>query len=262
MQNAKINDKATEQERSRVSKAVDRVEQNISWILVGFGALLIANSAGWVQLPAIQFSTYQKLMGVVFGVFLIITIPINSKILDKVMSLPTNFIIVADITDRIMVRSYAIHPDLEERISLEGKAHSFTSGGSTFHIVREFNPAELHGEGVWMGEVSDVELMAKMDNIEANRGRLRTWAKIGQQLYSKIPVIASNIEDDYSREMADVDLEKQVNHPEVVENAIYEEIEELAQSMELPGEKDTEEVVEENLDEAHDEGRPEGGEEE
>jgi hypothetical protein len=107
---------------------------------------------------------------------------------------------------------------------------------------------QLYVECAWPGELNDVEVMTERKAIEANRGQLRSWARIGESLYAKLPAIAQAVESAYWRHMADDTLDRTTNHPEEVQSNVVEEVEDLTQSVELPDKPSTEDLAEQKAE--------------
>lgn len=166
------------------------------------------------------------------------------------------------------IKHYYVSEDLwEDKIVEDGQV--YTKPENDKRYVRHFDfdeeDEQIRVEGPWMGESDDVDLMTRKSEIAANRGRLRTWAQIGQGLYSKLPSITGAIESAYWTHMSDDTLERKAKHPHVVQSEVTQDVERLVESIEIPdkgeGEADAEEMMEEAVEEEVGEiPEPDGGE--
>ncbi|QPV64507.1 hypothetical protein I7X12_07815 [Halosimplex litoreum] len=144
---------------------------------------------------------------------------------------------------------YKVAPDIwAEREIVEGKPYRSNFGHWTARFV-EFEDGKLYVSGTWAGELTDVELASDRRKIEALRGEIRDWAVVGQNLYSKMVILAQGIESAYWRAMVNEDLEENTLHPEVIRASVVDELDVFVESIEKPGDKqDAQEVVDRVLE--------------
>jgi hypothetical protein len=105
-------------------------------------------------------------------------------------------------------------------------------------------------KGLWAGEISDIELIADRFKIESLRGKFRTWAVIGQNLYFKLPTIAQAIESEYWQAMTNEDLDDSTLHPDIVRTGIVDEIDIFVDSVETPEVDEVDEMIDEITEDA------------
>ena len=131
---------------------------------------------------------------------------------------------------------YKVAPEIwAERKIIEGKPYHSEFGHWTARFV-EFKDGKLYVSGTWAGECTDVELASDRRKIEALRGEIRDWAVVGQNLYSKMVILAQGIESAYWRAMVNEDLEENTLHPEVIRASVVDELDTFVESIEKPGE--------------------------
>lgn len=213
--------------------------------------VLIVGVTGQIDLPAwvVPVSTG----------YLFVSIPgyfAAAKIVDWLYS--PNWVPVQEIdAERMIARPYAIPPDMWREKTMESGEPFQLRDGSWVVRRLEYDPdTGLTATGADLGELNDVELMTWNKAVQANRGKLRTWARIGQGLYSKLPAIAQAIESAYWRQQADDTLDRTATHPEVVQSNVVEDIEAMTDSIELP-DQSAEEMLEDAAEDAVGEEIPE-----
>lgn len=227
-------------------------------IIIGVLTMLFAFAliAGFVSLPTIVWGETELVVvlssvaALTIGSWFIV-IPMLS-----LHSTPFELLIKVNSTHDSILNAWVMHPVRMAKVSVtEGRAYSDTIRGIPVYFVREYDPDTREAEGTWRGESTDVEIETKKQEIEANRGRLRRWARIGMQLHSKLPSIAQSIESSYWKSMSDDDLARQAKHPDVMQSEVIEDVELLVDSMEKPGERDdseskpdAEEMLEEGVE--------------
>ncbi|WP_367176130.1 hypothetical protein [Haloarcula rubripromontorii] len=144
---------------------------------------------------------------------------------------------------------------------VDGQPYPAESGAADY-FVRELDwdaeNEKLQITGVWMGEMSDVEVMSKKEAIRANRGQLRHWARIGQGLYAKIPSLIQAIESGYWQYLSDETMDATTSEPEVVRSQVTADVEELVESIEPPEPPQVEEDYD-DLEDADIDDEPENG---
>lgn len=98
------------------------------------------------------------------------------------------------------------------------------------------NDGQLEVLAPWEGELNDVEVKSYKEAIEANRGKNREWAEIGQTLYASHKQVVSNIKSEMVRKYADDSME--ALHGEdiksIVQDSSIERASKLADSIETP----------------------------
>lgn len=155
---------------------------------------------------------------------------------------------VDSLKDPIVAHYYVSPETWENRETLEGHAYSDESGNKYVRSV-ELTDDGIAITGPHRGEKNDVEIETFERAVKANRGTLRQWASIGQNLYSALPSMVQSIESAYWRVMSDDSLQNTAMHPDVVQSQVVEEVEELTDSIETPDEKDLEELIDQQVQE-------------
>ena len=167
----------------------------------------------------------------------------------KLSSTPFEILIRLNSTHDSILDAWVMHPVRLAKVSVtEGRAATASIRGVPVYFVREYNPKTREAKGTWRGEMNDIELETHVEAMKQNRGKLRRWAQIGQQLYAKFPAIATAVETAYWRAMSDDSIKRKARHPEVIESEVYDSVEMLIDSIELPGEGEPD--AEEMFDEA------------
>lgn len=220
--------------------------------------------SGFLDLPTIQVSQETKVALVAMAGGGFFMSPAVVWLVKKVWQPNWEFVAEVDATEKQILDLWMMTPSTVSDIEMvEGNAYSTRTSGGLCHIVRDFNPDELTAIGCWMGEKNDVEIMTAREEMKANRGRLRQWAQIGQNLHSKLPSIAQAVESAYWQAMSSDTLDRTANHPDVVRSEVVADVEKLVESIEIPGENnegepDAEEMMEDAV-EAEAGKIPEGG---
>ncbi|MGB9932591.1 hypothetical protein [Haloarcula amylolytica] len=150
-----------------------------------------------------------------------------------------------------IIDGWIMHPVRMAKVSVDvGQVYKESVLGVTVYFVRDYDPSDRIAKGTWRGEMNDVELETHVQAMEQNRGQLRQWAMIGQQLYAKLPGIAQSIENRYWNDMTKHELEKEaIKHPDIVTSEVTKSVEMLVDSIETPDEADSEEMMEEEVKE-------------
>lgn len=157
---------------------------------------------------------------------------------------------------------------------VDGQPYAAESGAADYFVRKldwDAEEEQLRVWGVWMGEMTDVEIMTKKEAIRANRGQLRHWARIGQGLYAKLPSITQAVEAAYWRYMSDETMDATTTEPGIVRGEVTADVEELVDSIETPEPPSVEDMADEEMDvdtgdlpdpEEMDGGNPAGGDSE
>ena len=151
-----------------------------------------------------------------------------------------------------LVRHFYVAPAAwDEKTVEDGEVYQDESGN---YYVRSFEQTSdgLVVTGPHRGKMNDVELETWEQAVKANRGTLRKWANIGQNLYAAIPSIAQSIESAYWERMSNDTLDNTAMHPDVARSQVVENVEEMVDSVELPDEPDAEEMMREAADDVTD----------
>jgi len=136
---------------------------------------------------------------------------------------------------------------------VDGQPYAAESGAADYFVRKmewDSDEEQLRVWGVWMGEMSDVEIMTEKEAIRANRGQLRHWARIGQGLYAKLPSMIQAIESAYWRYISDETMDASTTEPDVVRSEVTADVEELVDSIETPEPVTVEDLREGELPEA------------
>lgn len=105
-----------------------------------------------------------------------------------------------------------------------GTLNRYSVGGWPVWIGRKFDPNAGTIEGTWRGAASDTEILNRVQEIKANRGRNRYFAQIGQEMMAKMPAIVSNIEHRVWDSMSDDALDLSAHDPIGVRDEIVREV--------------------------------------
>jgi hypothetical protein len=225
------------------------------WLYLLAGAILTVTIVGGLEL-----------IGVETGIPYVLVDPMQVVAITAVLgALPAKFIVdwflswkyedVYRVNSELdpMVQLYYVGPQAwEEKTVVEG--HTYSDDDDDHHYVRTFSET---GDGVEVtgphrGEMTDVEVETFEQAVKANRGTLRKWANIGQNLYSMFPAIAQGVESAYWRAMSDSTLDKQSLHPDKVKSQVVENVDELVDSIETPDTPDAGDMLEQAADGATD----------
>ncbi|MFB6158344.1 MAG: hypothetical protein ABEJ95_01645 [Candidatus Nanohalobium sp.] len=205
----------------------------MKWVLItGAAAITVALITGYLQGPDFKFQGNQAIIALSFLlVNTLFYIPVK-WVLNWISTVEYEYIAEIDATDAEPIQIYAtLKGKMKKEVEMtQGQLYTFqTDGGHILHIVREIDWEEKEAKGVWLGEVTDLELLKNLNNIEAQRFRNRKFTKAFLQLLGKFSAKAEDIEAEY---FSKLDLRK-IEYSQIDSTSITEEIQEILEEIDL-----------------------------
>jgi hypothetical protein len=222
--------------KSRLETILDFVAR-MKWVIItGIAAITIALVTGYIQGPEFRFQGNQAIIAISFLlVNTLFYIPVK-WVLQWISTVEYEYIAEIDATDTEPIQIYAtLKGKMKQEVEMtEGQLYTFqTSGGHILHIVREIDWESQEAKGVWLGEVTDLELLKNLNKIEAQRFRNRKFTKAFLKLLGKFSAKAEDIEAEY---FSKLDLRK-IEYSQIDSSSITEEIQEILETVEDQEEK-------------------------
>lgn len=207
-------------------------------VILGITGLFGSLIAGYIGVIS------STVMGILTAVqsFVTLSFVLSIVLLESKFPKKTISVVEQDL-GREVLEPVKIPPKLwANRTVVEGESYQMDG----IHVVRkmEIIGGKLYIEGPWPGEKTDVELMDSRTEIRQNRKKLKQWAQIGQMLKSTLPATVQAVESSYWSHMSDQSLDEQSLDSDIVKESVVEDVQGLADSIELPdelGETDTRE---------------------
>ncbi|TKX72182.1 hypothetical protein [Halorubrum sp. GN11GM_10-3_MGM] len=226
--------------RTGVRKLQIWVVNNVTPIVVilGITGLFASLIAGYIGVIS------STVMGILTAVqsFVTLSFVLSIVLLEEKFPKKTVPVVEQDL-GREVLEPVKIPPKLwANRTVVEGESYQMDGK----YVVRkmEIVNGNLYVEGPWPGEKTDVELMDARKEIRQNRKQLKKWAQIGQMLKSTLPATVQAVESSYWSHMSDQSLDEQSLDSDIVKESVVEDVQGLADSIELPDDIEGEDVRE------------------
>jgi len=199
-------------------------------VILGITGLFAALIAGYIGVIS------PTVMGILTAVqsFVTVSFILSFVLLESKFPKETVPVLEQDL-GREVLEPVEIPPKLwTNRTVVEGESYEMDG----VNVVRkmEIIGGELYIEGPWPGEKTDVELMDARTEIRQNRKQLKQWAQIGQMLKSTLPATVQAVESSYWSYMSEQSLDEQSLDSDIVKESVVEDVQGLADSIELPDE--------------------------
>ncbi|MFC4448138.1 MULTISPECIES: hypothetical protein [Halorussus] len=237
MSNNDSNDDSTVAEQTIERLKLDRAKTRLKGIkilsLTGIASLTLIGVGGWLLTGhSIEIAPATMDQIKVFGVSLvgfgIVFSPATIWFVKRLWNPDLQYLYDINAIDEETPDLWVSSPQNAEELTVrEGRLHKFQIHGSPCWVGRDFNPEDGEITGTWRGAASDTEIMNNEQEIRANRGRNRYWARVGQEFSAKLPSIIDNIESRVWQSIGNETVDLTAHDSRAVRDEIMNEIDSL-----------------------------------
>jgi len=210
---------------ARKKKIYSKIANNFDLIII-FGFII----AGIIVF-GLDISITLQVAVLFFIISLVASYPFISDWVEKLYTEDRTRLISLNIaTDDI--NSYLLKKQAMNNLEVEGRLYSITTGDGDLYVARNYNPEENKAEGVWIADLSPIQLLQYKEKIDEAQTTLEQEARKGLAQRVRIrSIVHRTVTKIISKILKDFERSTLIKGEEI-EKTVKEEIENINESVE------------------------------